>query len=390
MKKFDKKPVDTPITASEPQKPERIELKKGNDWFPRTFIACFLVVLFLFPVLWFWGIGPGINYENRTLAKMPTFKDMFLNYTDFSKKFDEYYNDNFPLKSGFVSAYSYTNYKLFSTSIMPNVTTVGRNGWLFYEDYGTRSAVSGDMHFDEATLKNIYDGIEAKSQALKALGKEYIVYIAPEKQMIYSEYDKLKVGSYTAADQVVDYLLENNCSASILYGKDYLIANKDKKNISYYKYDTHWNRYGSYYGYRQIMETLAPKLNKEVSIAQPNGVAYEKYNSADLATTLFLTDKLTENSPYMTFEDTVHITYEVQDEILTKATSSSGKDLKLFIYGDSFSQARFWAEYFGQSASEINFLHNRNNFETLLKYVGDCDAVIEECVQRVPTTLANH
>lgn len=393
MKKKPNEKFEQPLEFNNSQQPTQAKLENPEhkkNWLLLSFISCFLVILFIFPVLWACGVKPGKNYENRVLAGAPKFEDMFLNYPNFSKKFEAYFNDNFPLKSSFVNLYSYTNYKVFSNSIMPSVTTVGHKGWLFYEDFGTRAAVNGDMKFDEATLQSIFDGIEAKAQALKELGKEYIVYIAPEKQIIYSEYDRLKVADYTGADQVVEYLISHNSSASILYGKDYLIANKTKENNLYYKYDTHWNRYGSYYGYKQIMETLAPKLNKPVTIAETSGIAYEKYASADLASTIFLTDKLTENSPYVTFENNYTVTYDVKDEILTTAYSDCGKDLKLFIYGDSFSQARFWGDYFAQSASEINFLHNRNSFETLLKYVGDCDAVIEECVQRVPTTLANH
>lgn len=61
--------------------------------------------------------------------------------------------------------------------------------------------------------------------------------------------------------------------------------------------------------------------------------------------------------------------------------------LTVFIYGDSFAQSNYWSKAFAQSASETRILHNSKNFQVLLDNIGDSDVVIEECFQRVPTTL---
>ncbi len=350
-----------------------------------VFVIVFAIIISIFPIFMLCGASAGKNYEQKVLAKLPEIQDLFLKYPTFSGDFEEYYNDHFPYRSTIVQQYSLMEYKVFKSSILPTNTSVGKDGWLFYEGYGTRKAVSGQNKLSNAQLKSIYDGIVKKYNKLKSLGKEYIVYLAPEKQMIYPEYDKLYHAEYTNCDQLVEYLIAKNCPATIIYGKDFLVANKDKGQI-YFKYDTHWNKLGSYYGYVDIMNHIKQLLpNKNITIAQDFELS-SYVNSGDLAGTLFLTEYLKESCP--SIKHTYSYTTQAVDENFNEYISNTPSELKVFIYGDSFAQAHYWASHFAQSSSQTRILHNKNNFATLLKYVGDSNVVIEECVQRVPSTLA--
>ena len=351
------------------------------------FVIVFTISISIFPIMMMFGVAAGKNYEQKVLAKLPEMQDLFLQYPTFSEEFEEYYNDHFPCRSTIIQKYSWIEYNVFKSSILPTNTSIGKNGWLFYEGYDTRKVVSGQQKLSKTQLKEIYDGIVAKYNKLKSLGKEYIVYIAPEKQMIYPEYDKLNAQEKTCIDQLVEYLIKNNCPATIMYGRDYLIANKDKGQL-YFKYDTHWNELGSYYGYVDVMNHIIDMFpKKNITIAENYETTTYK-TSGDLARTLFLTEYLTEQSPKISHN--IEYTYEQIDETFGQYVSNTLSELKVFIYGDSFAQANYWASHFAQSASQVRILHNKNDFKTLLKYVGDSDVVIEECVQRTPKTLAKH
>lgn len=355
------------------------------------FIVIFLLLIFFFPVLWICGVSPGENFENREPAKAPEFGELFTDYGNFSKKFEEYYNDAIPFRAGIMSIYAYIHYKTFGISVVPKVTSVGKDGWLFYEDFNTRSVVSGDFVLTQEYLDYIYQGITAKYNALKALGKSYVVYIAPEKQSVYPEYDKLRHADYTCAEQLLEYLAEKNCPATVVYGKDLLLQSKNDKTTIYYKYDSHWNSLGGFYAYRQLIGEVRKLVNKDFPEVSDDDytIGKQKYATADLATTLTLAHTLTENADSVVYNSSVDSNYTLIDDKLLLATSNTESDLKVFIYGDSFSNERFWGECFLRSANEVRFLHNRNGFETLLGYLDDCDVVIEECVGRVLTTLGN-
>ena len=162
------------------------------------------------------------------------------------------------------------------------------------------------------------------------------------------------------------------------------MTKKTSTNQLYYKYDTHWNLLGAHYGYEDVMNKVRELLpEKNFNIVKDFEWRTSKH-SGDLASTLFLSNYLTESLPVPKYQYTA--TYKKVGSI-TKVTSKANSDLKVFIYGDSFAQSGYWGPAFAQSTCETRILHNGKNFQVLLDNLGDCDVVIEECVQRVPTTL---
>ncbi len=349
-----------------------------------VFIILFMCIISCFPVMYFCGVSAGENYEKKVLTKAPKLDDLIYNYTEYSDQLEQHYNDYFPLRSNMLELYSFFNYKVFSTSLHPKTTSIGKNGWLFYESANTRTAVNGQYMLSEKQLEKIYNGLMQKYEILSSLGKKYIVYLASEKQTIYPEYDRLPNAEYTLIDQLREYLISKNCPITFIYSKDYLLTKKTSSNQLYFKYDTHWNRLGAHYGYEDVMNHVKQLLpDKSFNIVTDFDLTSGK-RSGDLASTLFLSKYLIEKTPVPVYQ--YKPTYK-NDEKITKVTSAVESDLKVFIYGDSFAQSEYWGASFAQSASEIRILHNSNYFQALLDNLGDCDIVIEECVQRVPTTL---
>ncbi len=349
-------------------------------------IIIFGLIITSFPILWMFGASAGKNYENRIMAQAPKLADMFLKYPTFSEDVEAYFNDNFPYRSDLVKAYSYLEFKVFDNSILPLITSKGKNNWLYYESYNTRASVNGAYKLSNKDLESIYNGIMAKYNYLNSIGKKYVVYLAPEKQMIYPEYDRMYNTTYTACDQLVEYLKEKQCPVPVIYGKDNLVSNKDAGQL-YFKYDTHWNKLGAHYGYLEIINAIKSMYpDAVIPVADTFETTTYTY-SGDLAGTLFLTDYLKETCPQLIYDNTT--TYSTLDNLLTVVDSTTTSDINIFIYGDSFSTATYWGECFAQSASQVKFLHNANGFEKLTQYIADSDVIIEECVQRVPTKLAS-
>ena len=349
-----------------------------------VFIAIFIFTVSAFPVMYICGVSAGKNYEQKVLTKAPDLDVLINNYTGFSDQFEQHFNDYFPMRSDMLELYSLLEYKVFNTSLLPETTSIGHNGWLFYESWGTRDAVSGEKMLSEKALEKIYNGLMAKYNKLKELGKQYVVYLAAEKQMVYPEYDRLTNAKYTLIDQLVEYLESKNCPIPFIYSKDYLLTKKTSTNQLYYKYDTHWNLLGAHYGYEDVMTKVKELLPaKNINIVKDFELT-KTTTSGDLASTIFLSKYLKEETPIPVYK---HTPAYVGVGPITKVTSDVNSDLKVFIYGDSFAQAHYWGASFVQSACETRIMHNSNTFQTLLDNLGDSDVVLEECVQRVPTTL---
>ena len=348
------------------------------------FIILFSLIIFSFPVMYLCGVSAGKNYENKVLSEAPKLDELITNYTGFADDFDDYFNDHFPLKSHLISLYSFPEYKLFKNSILPNTTSIGKDGWLFFEGDNTRSAVSGQRMLSETQLEKIYNGIMEKYQILSDLGKKYVIYLAAEKQTIYPEYDNLYHADYTLINQLIEYLNEKNCPVPFIYSKDYLLTKKTANNQLYFKYDTHWNHLGAYYGYQSVMNVVKPMFENKLVPVASDFTLTTKQSSGDLAKTIFLSDYLKEPTPVPVYKYKHTVTNSGGVSVVTSSVES---DIKIFIYGDSFAQANYWGAPFSQTSSETRILHNSKGFQKLLDNLGESDIVIEECVQRVPSSL---
>ena len=354
-----------------------------------VFSCLFLAMVSVFPIMKLCGVKPGVNYENRPLTERPTAQDWINDYSNASNKFESYYNDNFPLKSTMLELYSLFEYNIFKSSLLPNMVSIGNDGWLFLEGDGAndvRKIIGGELYSLEM-LESIYQGIMAKYNQLKAIGKEYIVYLAPEKQMIYPELDRLKIAEYTVIDQVIDYLKEKNCPVPIINGADDLLVKKSLGDQLYYKFDSHWNSLGAHYGYEKAL-SVVKQLFPNANIPYAKNYQIGKGEcSGDLAGMIYLSKHLKEQTFIFDYE--YKPTYESIDNYV-KVSSAVQSDLKILIYGDSFVQMNYWGPCFSQSATETRIMHRRSGFGAVLQNVGESNVVIEECVQRSLSSLFLH
>ena len=103
----------------------------------------------------------------------------------------------------------------------------GTHGWLFYRANGDGSTIpdyQGINHYSPMGLRRAANNLLAAEKAVNKKGAEFIVYMAPNKESIYSEYMPKSIKrktTYTRADQLCDYL-EANTDLTIGYPKEEL------------------------------------------------------------------------------------------------------------------------------------------------------------------------
>ena len=283
------------------------------------------------------------NFENRTLAEMPVLSIDTI--SSFPNDFNQYWMDNLPFKADLVNANGMVDYKVFGSAGSQYVI-VGKNGWLFYKGQqanfeNPEADYMGTNLFSQEELERIRDNMLRARDLLRERGTEFYIFIAPNKERVYSEYMPDAYGEPAAENrmmQVVRYLQEET-DLNVLCPYDDLMAFKEEhpEIQLYYKYDTHWNNAGSYIGGRLLSEALGhpmPGLD-EITVKEIDNGTY------DLAQLLGLRDELRDDHVYAVAGYTSNTINTEQDEGATEFRYSNqdgtGDPRKVYLVGDSFS-----------------------------------------------------
>jgi hypothetical protein len=231
------------------------------------------------------------TYENRTLAQRPSLGSNTI--SSFPTDFNNYINDNFGLRKMFISLNSFIKSKYLHSSQVTSVI-LGKSNWLFLEESAKDSL--GWTRFSDDQLAILKANIEEQNNRLVQRGTYYLIVIAPNKETIYPEYlpDTIQRSNYqTRMDQLLQYLISENSTVPILDLRRPLLQAKTTYPL-YWQTDTHWNNYGAFIAYSEIMKKLSDQYP---SLRQPSSSDYdiivrEVSRSGDLANMLSLHDQL--------------------------------------------------------------------------------------------------
>jgi hypothetical protein len=362
-------------------------LAKGISPKKWTFIAVFMIIVFLPSTVNLLGIENGENTEQRALAKEPKFrlnKDIINLYP---REYENYINDNFGMKSFLVWLNSYIDVKLLNTSPMDRVA-LGKEGWLYSTKEGNLNMLDiyrGLIFFSDEELVKIKNNLVEQNEWLKAKGIPFILMIAPNKETIYPEYlpDYIKkVQEKGRLDQLISYL-KANTDINIIDGREVLINKKTVDNL-YYKTDSHWNELGAYFGHKAIMDEVSKYIPnvKAKKLEDYNIVKETKNEGGDLAKMLNLTENFKEEHIHLVSKVPIKwkvasSTYVLNQGVVTEVEDESLP--RMLMYRDSFTinMQPFLSEYFSTAVYQWN-----HSFDPNLVIETKPDVVIHEVVER--------
>lgn len=347
------------------------------------FIAIFFIIICTAHFSWFL-FGKYFdqeNYENRTVSSKP---QLTLGKIDeFPKEYESYYDDNLPFRNKLIELNSSIQYYLFHSSANKNVV-IGKDGWLFYNNQSGPNPVNcymGRDLFTEKELAKIADNLTITNEYLADKGIEFILFIAPNKERIYSD----KIPDYYGEPakiygtlQLINYLRENT-SLRIVYPYEELMTQKNNNPELdlYYRLDTHWNNAGAYIGSRALLSELGIELPdiKELNISR------EGTPVCDLADMMNMHDQLnTDTDIILTGYDNENISAEKWDffgEVIYHNPAADSR--KIFIKRDSYATAM--TQYIGPQFAESYMIH-KNNYSQELIDKHNPDIFVYETVER--------
>jgi hypothetical protein len=300
--------------------------------------------------------------EKRELAPFPSISTAEL--ATFPDRFEAFYNDHFGLRNTLVRGYNIMQVSVLGASVSDKVI-VGKDGWLFQNGKPHLSDIRNTWPFSEAELRHWANVLIEKHRALEAKGITYLFVISPSKHLIYQ--DKLPeafqpVSPVSRMDQLVAYL-EQHTDVPVLDLRPGLFKARETLR-PYHRTDTHWNAYGAYTGYRQIMDYLKKRKNKGRMLKlKPRDFTVRTGPGGDLAGLLNMRNDLREE--YIEPEESVgdclyntSLVVEADDPDRQRnrnsfATECSRGTGRLLMFRDSYSLAMM--PYLSESFSYVYY-----------------------------------
>lgn len=322
----------------------------------------FLGIILLIPISYMFMKNKlnNENSENRELAKFPVFS--LEEFEKFPSGITAFIDDNFPYKNQSVSAIGLSEYSIFNTSRNEDVI-IGENEYLFFkgEEFNSYDQYKRINQFSKEELEIIADRLNQMKTKAESAGAEFIIFIVPNKERVYSEYMPKNINvadCNTNTEELVDFI-KNNTDVNIIFCNDSIIEAKEYygEDISlYYKLDTHWNELGAYVGAKELLNAL------NVDTIELSNLEIEKndYSPCDLAGLIGIKSTLKSKDygiEIKNITDDFETITEETDGLLEY--KNSGKDeRRLMIIRDSFTlnMRRFFANEFNYCYMQhVNF-----------------------------------
>jgi hypothetical protein len=223
-------------------------------------VLIFLVILYLPLADQVFNIsGESGLVEKRELSRRPEFRfDSLLVYP---KQYTRYYNDYFTFRSGLIYLDNLFKAKIMGISPLPKVL-IGKDDWFFLDKLelrpGTVECYRSITLFTPRQLEQWKNVLEQRQQWLAARGIHYLFLIVPNKNTIYPEFmpDHIRrVHEKSRMDQLLEYL-QSYSTVPVLDLRPALKAGKTQYPV-YSRTDTHWNDYGAYIAFREIITHIS-------------------------------------------------------------------------------------------------------------------------------------
>jgi alginate O-acetyltransferase complex protein AlgJ len=270
--------------------------RRVDGLFAKLTIVAFVIVLWLPLVRMNVSVSRDReNPEKRVLASKPGIDQLVPGRMQrFGRLFERYFNDNFGFRNTLIRINSILNMRTFGISPIRSVVA-GEEGWLFYnnpDDGVSLNDYYGLASFNAAELSVLKRNITSMRRELAKRNVLFLFVMPASKHTIYPEYLPSRLGmmkgAVSRADQV-DVAWTSGDGKSDDFFIDlrpsFVEAKKTFPYPLYYRLDSHWNDFGAFLCYREIMKRVRRSYpgTKTLDFSEYEISMSEKTGSGDLA-----------------------------------------------------------------------------------------------------------
>lgn len=311
----------------------------------KVFRIYFLLPAILMLFMVFYPFAANLFYtntaimDNRPLHEKPTKFSR-----KYAKEFEDYYNDTFAGRKKLISKYVKLQGKL---NIDTGQYFYGQNGWMFYDSIKANNGNTlvdyyAEVYFDDEDLAKMVKGINMAYDFYAKRGIKYVIFVAPNKENIYSEYmpermQRIRKSDISRMDKAVEYL-RKHVKAEIINAKPAMLKAKEKvaQNL-YFKKDTHWNNIGGYVGF-EVLASGLKKLGVKISVPSLKNINIEAGKLRDMD----MENGAQEYAYQLDYLPKVSVKCQANSKIssITECVSGNKKrQERVLMWSDSFAEA---------------------------------------------------
>jgi hypothetical protein len=237
---------------------------KIQDYKNRIIIAVFILSIVAPLVAMIFRLDSSTNVqENRLHAAFPPIKPEMASLKKFPHLFYVYFRDNFGFRGSLIKLNYLVRRSLLRETEFNDVL-FGSNGWLYYLGEHEMDDAIGITKYDEQTMQRWSLSLENKRKWLASRGIRYLLVIPPNKASIYNEYIPSyfgKLANITALDELLSYI-ETHTNVEMIDLRNVLLGAKSSERL-YMKSDTHWNDYGAFVAYQEIIKIISLHISSK-------------------------------------------------------------------------------------------------------------------------------
>lgn len=220
----------------------------------------------------------------------------------FPPRYTKFYSDHFGFRKSLFRLNALFHAFVLRDSPMPDNLVFGKDGFMFLVRPGAIDQYRGLPMFTEQELHWISERLERRRKWLADQGISYYLMFPPLTASVYP--DKLpgrmnRIHARGGLDQLIDHLRAHT-AIPVIDPRAALIEGR-KVRDTYYTTDIHWNPWGGYLGYRELMNTLIKDHPELGSPCLPGDyvVQLDTNDQGDLAMQMALNDVFTRVTPMM-------------------------------------------------------------------------------------------
>jgi hypothetical protein len=239
---------------------------QGSDRGDRA-VALFLVALFLL-VLCMPAVDTAFHlFPSANIAEkrrpLPLPRRDGKSVPAFVREWAAFFDDNFGLRDVLIRWDTTVRLRLLG-ALPVSKLVAGREGWIFYDsekaaDGNTMTDYRGLAFYSPARLAAIAQTLLERERWCRQRGATYLLAVVPNKETVYSEYlprTIRRVRPQTRLDQVLERLGPGAERLLVDLRPALLHAKAQSPYPLYNRGGTHWNEYGAYVGYREILRAI--------------------------------------------------------------------------------------------------------------------------------------
>lgn len=364
----------------------------------KFFFSCFICIFTIFlSATFYFNKQTVIESENRFVTAFPQLPEKYSTskIKHFFKQLSSFYTDNFPNREKIILTLTALIPSIKSENLSYDNVIIGKDDWLFLgnNDNNTVDKLTGKLYyhdtdykkFDTTTRYNYYKNIADK---ILTQNKSIFFLIGPNKSSVYPEFlpNKIIPAAKPFHAALTQKMQEEGLN--LYYPREDIIQAKSK-DFLYFVTDTHWNNYGAFIAFINLLPQLDSSFS---SILKKEDISFEPLQSirgdlSKMGNFIFKEKDYHDNFKPLYKNTPLTTPHAVETE--NKETSvkhiynpDALTDKTVWIIGDSFSIAL--QQYFTLFFKNYYFVHNNTFNPSAMKDYKEihADYVIFEYVER--------